>query len=134
LNTTAAKKRTKTTHTCFLRLSATYNHREKPIPKPPSLEELKDELQKALAAAVKVLEDAKVNPSSQPPSPSGTHISDGEPLSPASSDDNRGWYELQGMHILDIMTLAIRAAKMYYTAHDQPARLAAIKSEAQDSS
>jgi hypothetical protein len=33
------------------------------------------------------------------------------------------------MHILDVMTLAIRAAKMYYTAHDQPARLAAIKSE-----
>jgi len=33
------------------------------------------------------------------------------------------------MQILDIMTLAIRAAKMYYTAHDQPARLAAIKSE-----
>lgn len=35
------------------------------------------------------------------------------------------------MHILDIMTLAIRAAKMYYTAHDQPARLATIKSERQ---
>jgi hypothetical protein len=33
------------------------------------------------------------------------------------------------MHILDIMTLAIRAAKRYYTAHEQPARLAAIKSE-----
>jgi len=106
---------------------STYNHREKPLPKPPSLEELKDELQKALTAAVKVLEDAKTNPSSQPPSPSRTNISD-EPLSP-SSDDNRGWYELQGMHILDIMTLAIRAAKMYYTAHDQPARLAVIKSE-----
>jgi hypothetical protein len=107
---------------------STYNHREKPIPKPPSLEELKDELQKALTAAVKVLEDAKENPSSQPSSPSRTNISDGEPLSP-SSEDNRGWYELQGMHILDIMTLAIRAAKLYYTAHDQPARLAAIKSE-----
>ncbi len=108
---------------------STYNHREKPISKPPSLEELKDELQKALAAAVKVLEDAKKNPTSQPPPPSPTHTSDGEPLSPPSSDDNRGWYELQGMHILDIMTLAIRAAKMYYTAHDQPARLSAIKSE-----
>jgi len=108
---------------------STYNHREKPIPKPPSLEELKDELQKALTAAVKVLEEAKEKLSSQPPSPSRTHISDAEPLSPASSDDNQGWHELQGMHILDIMTLAIRAAKMYYTAHDQPARLAAIKSE-----
>lgn len=108
---------------------STYNHREKPIPRPPSLEELKDELQKALAAAVRVLQDAKENPSSQPSSPSRTQTSDGEPLSLASSDDNRGWHELQGMHILDIMTLAIRAAKMYYTAHDQPARLSAIKSE-----
>ena len=73
---------------------STYNHREKPIPKPPSLEELKDELQKALTAAVKVLEEAKEKLSSQPPSPSRTHISDAEPLSPASSDDNQGWHEL----------------------------------------
>ncbi|CZR50928.1 uncharacterized protein PAC_00802 [Phialocephala subalpina] len=107
---------------------STYNHREKPIEHPPSLEELKEDLQKALGDAVKVLEDAKQNPTSQPSSPSHTQSSDGEPTSPAS-DSNRGWYELQGMHILDIMTLAIRAAKMYYTAHDQPARLSAIKTE-----
>jgi hypothetical protein len=35
------------------------------------------------------------------------------------------------MHILDIITLAIRAAKRYYTAHDQPTRLSAIKTERQ---
>ncbi|KAE8447462.1 hypothetical protein EG329_010735 [Mollisiaceae sp. DMI_Dod_QoI] len=107
---------------------STYNHREKPIEPPPSLEELKHDLQKALEDAVKVLEDAKQNPTSQSTSLSQTYTSDDEPLSP-TSDENRGWYELQGMHILDIMTLAIRAAKMYYTAHDQPARLAAIKTE-----
>jgi hypothetical protein len=108
---------------------STYNHREKPIPHPPSLEELKDDLQKALADAAKVLSDAKKqNPTSTPASPARTRTADGEPLSP-TADDNQGWYELQGMHILDIMTLAIRAAKMYYTAHDQPARLSAIKSE-----
>jgi len=104
---------------------STYNHREKPIPHPPTLEELKDDLQKALAEATKVLEDAKQNQTSPPPSPRPENS--GEPQSPQGS--NQGWYELQGMHILDIITLAIRAAKMYYTAHDQPARLSAIKSE-----
>jgi hypothetical protein len=108
---------------------STYNHREKPIPHPPSLDELKDDLQKALADAGKVLLDAKKqNPTSTPTSPARTQTAGGEPLS-STADENRGWYELQGMHILDIMTLAIRAAKMYYTAHDQPARLSAIKSE-----
>lgn len=104
---------------------STYNHREKKIPHPPTLEELKDDLQKCLDDAVKLLEDAKQNPTSAPPSPQKPGS---EPPSP-TADDNRGWHELQGMHILDIMTLAIRAAKMYYTAHNQPQRLAAIKSE-----
>jgi hypothetical protein len=35
------------------------------------------------------------------------------------------------MHLLDITTLAIRAAKNYYTAHAQPQRLYSIKSERQ---
>jgi hypothetical protein len=43
--------------------------------------------------------------------------------------DSQGWYEIQGLHLLDITTLAIRAAKNYYTAHTQPQRLYAIKSE-----
>lgn len=33
------------------------------------------------------------------------------------------------MTILDVMTLAIRSAKIYYTSHDRPERLDAIKSE-----
>jgi hypothetical protein len=45
--------------------------------------------------------------------------------------DSQGWYEIQGMHLLDITTLAIRAAKNYYTAHAQPQRLYSIKSERQ---
>jgi hypothetical protein len=104
---------------------STYNHREKPIPRPPTLEELKEDLQKALAEAAKVLEDDKQSQITPPASPQ-TETS-GEPRSPQGN--NQGWYEIQGMHILDIITLAIRAAKMYYTAHDQPARLSAIKSE-----
>lgn len=104
---------------------STYNHREKHIPRPPTLEELKDDLQKALFEARKVLEDAKTDQKSPPVSPSRSDNTS----SPALPDTANGWYEVQGMHILDIMTLAIRAAKMYYTAHDQPARLSAIKSE-----
>ncbi|CAG8982867.1 hypothetical protein HYALB_00002883 [Hymenoscyphus albidus] len=101
---------------------STYNHREKVIPHPPTLEELKRDLRKALSEATKVLAEAKEASTSAPPSPNPTS-------EPTSSPKAGGWYEIQGMHILDIMTLAIRAAKMYYTSHDQPARLAAIKNE-----
>jgi hypothetical protein len=102
---------------------STYNHREKVIPRPPTLEELKDDLRKALGDASKALEEAKLNPTSASSSPSQGSVT------PGSAKSTQGWHELQGMHILDIITLAIRAAKMYYTAHDQPARLSAIKSE-----
>ncbi|KAF4625180.1 hypothetical protein G7Y89_g12989 [Cudoniella acicularis] len=104
---------------------STYNHREKPLPPPPSLTELKEDLQKALSEATKVLNDAKESYASPLASPSGPQ----NPDEPTAEEATQGWYEIQGMHILDIMTLAIRAAKMYYTAHDQPARLSAIKSE-----
>ncbi|TAQ90481.1 hypothetical protein B7494_g1171 [Chlorociboria aeruginascens] len=109
---------------------STYNHREKPIAPPPTLDELKEELQKSLSEATKVLQDAKTAPASSPPSPSLSQSSNIEALTPTTPNEtHQGWYEIQGMHILDIITLAIRAAKMYYTAHDQPARLSAIKSE-----
>jgi hypothetical protein len=109
---------------------STYNHREKPIPHPPTLDELKTDLQKGLSDAAKVLEEAKQNSKSPPTSPSQANRAGSEPLSTAFNEsENQGWYELQGVHILDIMTLAIRAARRYYTAHDQPARLSAIKSE-----
>lgn len=107
---------------------STYNYRPKPIPRPPTLEELKSDLAQALSSASKVLAEAKESRVVTPPSPRRRSESDGHsvPESP-----NQGWYELQGMHILDIITLAIRAAKKYYTAHDQPTRLSAIKTERQ---
>lgn len=109
---------------------STYIHREKPIPRPPTLEELKSELLRSLAEADKVLEEAKSNNNVPPESPARSNTIGHAPPNPTLVvDENQGWYELQGMHILDIITLAIRAAKMYYTAHDQPARLSAIKSE-----
>ena len=107
---------------------STYNYRPKPIPRPPTLEELKSDLTQALTAASKVLAEAKESKVATPPSPRRRSESD---TGSAPASPNQGWYELQGMHILDIITLAIRAAKRYYTAHDQPTRLSAIKTERQ---
>lgn len=113
--------------------ASTYHSRVKSIPHPPTLQELKSGIEKGLTNAAKVLEEAKQNPKSPPVSPARAEHSEGGLNSPAISESsdggNQGWYELQGMHILDIMTLAIRAARRYYTAHDQPARLSAIRSE-----
>jgi hypothetical protein len=107
---------------------STYNYQPKPIPRPPTLEELKSDLTQTLTAASKVLAEAKESQVATPPSPRRRSESD---TGSAPESPNQGWYELQGMHILDIMTLAIRAAKRYYTAHDQPTRLSAIKTERQ---
>ncbi|KAL8876297.1 MAG: hypothetical protein Q9198_005483 [Flavoplaca austrocitrina] len=48
---------------------------------------------------------------------------------PLRRSQTAGYYEIQGMNILDVVTLAIRAAKLYYTAHEHPQRLYSIKSE-----
>ena len=112
--------------------ASTYNHREKPLPKPPSIEELKADLTASLDSASQALAEARANPGpAEPATP--------EPVSPenlrkmsVSSRKGKGapgWHEIQGVHILDVMTLAIRAAKVYYTAHENPDRLDAIKSE-----
>lgn len=115
--------------------TSTYIHREKPLPKPPSVAELRDELTKSLEVATRSLrevKDAKVpavtSPTISISSPDGELPVDSRSRS-ASTRSNMGWYEIQGLHVLDVMTLAIRAAKIYYTSHDRPDRLDAIKSE-----
>ncbi|KAK3181307.1 hypothetical protein K4F52_007321 [Lecanicillium sp. MT-2017a] len=105
---------------------STYHQKEKPIPKPPTIVELKAELESTLHDAAKALHEAEARKA-------GSYLaSPDEPVLPNMPEENsQGWYELQGMHILDVVTLAIRAAKMYYTAHEQPDRLDSIKSEKQ---
>lgn len=100
---------------------STYNNQEKQIPRPPTLEELKEELEKTLSNAVKILAELKHDQASLPLS--SAHPNESE------TNLQQSLGEIQGVQILDIMTLAIRAAKMYYTAHDCPARLASITSE-----
>ncbi|KAK0733487.1 hypothetical protein B0T26DRAFT_631461 [Lasiosphaeria miniovina] len=105
--------------------ASTYNYREKPLPRPPSVGELKSDLADALKTAVKALNEAR---ETKVPSPEQTSPSNSPK---ASSGTSPGWHEIQGVHILDVMTLAIRAAKIYYTSHDRPDRLDSIKSEKQ---
>lgn len=112
--------------------TSTYNHREKPLPKPPSIAELKSDLTGTLDIAARALSDvrlAKDGPPSASPAASTTLPQSPDSQPAAALAASPGWHEIQGMHILDVMTLAIRAAKVYYTSHDQPDRLDAIKPE-----
>ncbi|KUI54023.1 hypothetical protein VP1G_01518 [Cytospora mali] len=124
--------------------TSTYKHREKPIPKPPSIRQLKADLRTALTIASEAVEHAKnnrVNPhkgggrSRQHSTVSVTSLTD-SPTPPSharqlskATIQAPGWWEIQGMHVLDVITLAIRAAKVYYTSHDAPERLDSIKPE-----
>ncbi|KAK5169118.1 uncharacterized protein LTR77_006427 [Saxophila tyrrhenica] len=88
----------------------------------PDMPVLRRELKEALQDACKVLEETqKQTPSPPQPSPN--------PEDGSMTDDNAGFHELQGLHLLDIITLAIRAAKNYYTAHTSPQKLYAMRSE-----
>ncbi|KAH6691603.1 hypothetical protein F5X68DRAFT_66437 [Plectosphaerella plurivora] len=123
--------------------ASTYIHREKPLARPPTIEELKSELSTSLQNASNALEDARnatAGDDSAPGTPSprrGSAAANTESPRPRSShhlrhqSKSQGWFEIQGMHILDVMTLAIRAARKYYTAHEHPERLDAIKPERQ---
>ncbi|EEH11458.1 conserved hypothetical protein [Histoplasma capsulatum G186AR] len=118
---------------------STYSIRNHYIPPPPDLESLRRELQTALAKARFVLTAAKeqLTPQLLSPTPrdrSLDGLSDPEDEAtisetPTAARSPRGWHEIEGMHILDVVTFAIRAAKIYYTAHENPERLASIKSE-----
>ncbi|KAF4554609.1 Hypothetical protein D9617_4g003640 [Elsinoe fawcettii] len=91
---------------------------------PPDMYVLRRELVDNLNSARNVIEelhDASAAPQiivSEDHSPAGKQHS-----------DSQGWHEIQGLHILDILTLAIRSAKDYYTFHNQPQALYAIRSE-----
>ena len=113
---------------------STYQHRVKYVAPPPDLEELRSELYETLKEAKSVLQYAGKD--NDEPAPQMNTLSlnnegvlEGPLAQSPPSPKGQGWYEIQGLRILDVVTLAIRAAKMYYTAHDQPARLSAIKSE-----
>lgn len=111
---------------------STYNHKVQYIPPPPDSETLREDLKQSLVDAGKALKDVEVAGSK---GLNGQH--DGNEEHNGTKDDSQdaeassGWHEIQGLHVLDVVTLAIRAAKVYYTAHEHPQRLYSIKSERQ---
>ncbi|SMQ51570.1 unnamed protein product [Zymoseptoria tritici ST99CH_3D7] len=92
---------------------STYKHKPTYLSPLPDMPVLRRELKEALQDACKVLEESQ-------------RALDTQYHNVAESS---GYHEIQGLHLLDIITLAIRAAKNYYTAHVNPGRLYAIKPE-----
>ncbi|KAL2819678.1 hypothetical protein BJX63DRAFT_418657 [Aspergillus granulosus] len=116
---------------------STYSIKTHYIPPPPDLLQLRRDLLNAIWKAQKELDSLsqdEPSPEQLPP-----RIDLPPDANPDSEDDSqrqahldaarKGWDEIQGMRILDVVTLAIRAAKIYYTTHEYPERLASIKSE-----
>lgn len=115
---------------------STYSHRVQYIPPPPDSETLRQDLKTTLHEARKALHEVQeqerqtLDRRKQEMGDATTHKED-ENRALSAFSQSSGWYEVQGMHVLDVVTLAIRAAKMYYTSHDEPQRLYSIKSERQ---
>jgi len=91
---------------------STYRSGAQYVPPPPSQQSLKRELVDSLENALLALEATDK-----------TQQDDEKPT--------QGFYEIEGLHILDTTTLAIRAARQYYTHHPNPQRLNSIKPDAQ---
>lgn len=97
---------------------STYAHRTHHVPPPPDQKTLKKDLVEALENALHSLEATVSN-------------SKGEQDERSPGEERQGFYEIQGLHVLDTTTLAIRAARLYYTLHPNPAVLKSIKPDFQ---
>ncbi|CAO2654528.1 Nn.00g112610.m01.CDS01 [Neocucurbitaria sp. VM-36] len=98
---------------------STYKNNPVYIPPPPDMTVLRRELRESLDEAAKHLREIEKG------------IASSQEEGNTTLTDASRWYEVQGLNLLDVATLAIRAAKNYYTAHEEPQRLYAIKSERQ---
>ncbi|KAJ5525481.1 hypothetical protein N7494_012131 [Penicillium frequentans] len=102
---------------------STYSIKTHHIPPPPDLISLRRDLQVALEKA-----DSNIEAVEEGSTPAN-HFETPEEDPARGIPTPQTKEEAQGMCILDNVTLAIRAAKIYYTAHPQPERLASLKSE-----
>ncbi len=93
---------------------STYKNNPVYVPPPPDMTVLRRELRESLQDASKHLQELDKGLAN--------------PVVSESPDQSK-WHEVQGLNLLDVTTLAIRAAKNYYTAHEEPQRLYALKSE-----
>lgn len=87
---------------------STYRNGTQYVLPPPSQQALKRELVDSLENALHALEAS-------------------EKTQKSTEEVTQGFYELEGLQILDTTTLAIRAARQYYTQHPNPKRLNSIK-------
>jgi hypothetical protein len=116
---------------------STYSHRTPYIPPPPDAVTMKRDLQDGLLRVDQAIAEVRRhNAENKEQADNDASAPEVAVVSPANSEDSQtrsspsqGWYELEGLHILDVTTLAIRSAKIYYTMHENPQRLAIIKSE-----
>ena len=116
---------------------STYNHRIQYLPPPPDAAMLRKDLHDGLLQVVQVINEVRIHKQTglaqdKEDMPSHTEVSigeDGNEVQLMVSSPSPGWYELEGIHVLDVVTLAIRSAKIYYTMHENPQRLGTIKSE-----
>ncbi|KAI9725574.1 MAG: hypothetical protein M1828_003062 [Chrysothrix sp. TS-e1954] len=106
---------------------STYKHKQIYVPPPPDITVLRRELRESLEDARKLFKEIQVEAGSE----ETVKDSEDSPDRLQTSSGSQGWYEIQGLQVLDLVTLAIRAAKNYYTSHEQPQRLYAIRSERQ---
>lgn len=100
---------------------STYKNNPVYLPPPPDMTVLRRELRESLEETMKHLRELEKGFANAP-------LDDAVAQ---SFGDGQGWFEIQGLNLLDVTTLAIRSAKNYYTAHEEPQRLYAIKSERQ---
>ena len=117
---------------------STYSHRTQYIPPPPDTQTLRRELRESLEHAKKALKEVREQHSEKAASLPSLPLFDAsvvddqnESALPGQRSPNRGWHEIQGMHVLDVVTLAIKAAKEYYTMHENSQLLSKVKSERQ---
>lgn len=114
---------------------STYSIKTHHIPPPPDLISLRRDLQMALDKAEAIIEAIENGAVPSPREPTRTSLSPSDISENMEDEGSRDVptpqtkEEAQGMCILDDVTLAIRAAKIYYTSHEHPERLGSIKSE-----
>ncbi len=79
---------------------STYSQRERYIPPPPDDKRLKKDLVEPLQVALHAIDNASAT--------RGSVASKNE-----EEEATQGFYEIEGLHIPDTSTLAIRAARLY---------------------
>lgn len=110
---------------------STYKNNPVYVPPPPDMTILRRELRESLEESSKHLRELEKGFASDASVSAGGNDQLSMLDSPAGrqSADTPGWHQIQGLNLLDVATLSIRAARNYYTAHEEPQRLYAIKSE-----